>query len=84
MFTALHLLLSSQAASEYLVEHKLETGSHRMDAVVLQRNGTSGGKSAIMIVASDGASKVVMKTTWKLFETAYAAVKATLDREGIE
>jgi hypothetical protein len=77
IMTPLTIILDPQRANEYLTEHGLEEGFVRIDAVLIQNDGTSGGRPcAIIAMVDEQGRRFVAKTTLRLFVSAARAMHA--------
>lgn len=82
--TPMQIIVRLDAVNEYLAEHNLEDGSSPILVALMQRDGTSSGQPALMLVIEVEGRKVLAKTTLRLMEGACRAMRVAsgIDSDG--
>lgn len=72
--TPLDVIVRPDAVNDYLERHGLELGNVPLEAVLVQKEGTDGGRPAVLFVVNVDGKRVVAKTTLRLLNAALRAI----------
>jgi hypothetical protein len=70
------MITKDEAVNAYVIEHGLITGYVEPRVALLQREGTSSGQPAIMLVVEVEGKKVLVKTSLPMLEIITSTMRA--------
>jgi hypothetical protein len=79
-YSSLETITAEDAVDQYLTTNNLTEESVPLEAVLVQTKGTSGGRPAILLVATIDGQKRVIKTSARLFSASALGLDAVIEQ----